>query len=84
MQRILTEEEYEALINQGQAERIRLKKVLQDLCIQVANHMPVSRSYSPESAPSPWGCILTNHQMEYCDHCPAKDSCPNDHKEWSK
>jgi hypothetical protein len=88
MQYILTEEEYNKL-RWDREYTIGLKKeILQDLCTEIADTMPVKRPYdAPEEEPRPWGCLLTMQkkgQEYYCDLCPVQKICPHDDKEWSQ
>lgn len=80
MQYILSEEEYEKLINEAKEQKIIAKKKLQDLCTKVADHMPVY--FWDRDEPAPWMCI---HSIEdwYCDECPVQEVCPST-KQYSK
>ena len=84
MQYLLTQEEYDALRARQQHEIALSTKKLQKLCTEIANTMPVKRSWDPKAEPSPWGCILTEKHEHYCDLCPVQEICPEPHKEWSK
>lgn len=90
MQYLLSEIEYQALVNQGKAEAVKVKHALQKACTLAALHTPARtvKDYSKPGFPSTkvaWGCILDKTSgMEYCDCCPVKDICPNEWKEWSK
>lgn len=86
MQYLLTQQEYELLTR---AKRLRTdgeKAELQALCTLAARHIPaITPSYPADAKPRPWGCILVREdRIEYCDECPAREVCPNEHKEWSK
>jgi len=84
MQYLLTQEEYDALRNAGQAEKQQIKDTLQDLCTKVADHMPVMWGWSKNEEAKPWGCILTRNSDWYCDACPVRKVCPYPRKELSK
>lgn len=77
MQYILSQEEFD-LLNQkariGEATPDRAR--LLDLCMLVANHVPL------DDGPV-WGCILSDTGTEYCDECPAAKICPYSDKQWS-
>jgi len=85
MQFILSEEEYEALLEKGsQKDFIRLNnKALQELCTQIADTMPIKWSWG-EDKPKPWGCIHSAKDYEwYCDDCPVQNICPSN-KQYSQ
>jgi len=92
MQYILTESEMLDL--QQKAERaLKLPNhELQELCTQIAITMPISVPDWETRGHKPWGCILINpargrstpNYIPYCDKCPVREICPNEHKEWSK
>lgn len=80
MMRVLTEDEYQALVNAGREAQRKLADTLQDLCTRVANHEPVEKNHG-----RPWECILTATSYHpYCDYCPVIDVCPSDQKDYSK
>jgi hypothetical protein len=92
MQRLLTEEEYEALISQGDVARRECRDTIQKLCTEVANTKPIipgwvtRRGEEDDYEPKPWGCILNKEPLNhpgYCDECPVQDECPCTYKEWS-
>jgi len=80
MQYILSEEEYQDLLDKAKEQKILAKKKLQDLCTKVANHMPVL--YWGRKEPEPWGCMRSIDDW-YCDDCPVQDVCPS-LKQYSK
>ena len=83
MQYILNEEEYKTLNNKRSYEISLSKKKLQDLCTNIANHMPVQEGWYKGK---PWKCIL-NDDMEYewyCDDCPVQQICPYEYKSYSQ
>lgn len=85
MQYILTEDEYQKLLNTGKKREDLNQKELQDFCTRVANELPIKFWNNKEA--KPWGCLLTyggQDQEWYCDECPAQDVCPYPYKEWSK
>lgn len=88
MMYILTQEEYDKLL---QAKAIRSKsenEKLQKLCTQIADTMPIRWLWGEgKNVPTPWGCLLTassNGDEWYCDQCPVRTICPNDRKSFSK
>ena len=83
MQYLLSAEEYNALLNREKAIKIELSGIIQDLCIQVCNHLPV-QGYNKDTAPKPWGCVLTSRDRRYCDKCPVRIACPYPNKPLSK
>lgn len=88
MMYLLTEEEYQDLL-QKKHEHIKLARTkLQNLCIKIADEMPVLWGWGDNpDIPKPWGCILTKETPSYewyCDNCPVADICPNPNKHWSK
>lgn len=61
------------------------KKIIQDLCSQVADNLPVVVPWDGGlNEKLPWGCILTKEGDGVCDGCPVQDVCPHPHKSWSK
>lgn len=85
MQYILTQEEYDTLLETKKAKLQLEDRELQDLCTKIAKEMPVQCSWNKTGRPSPWGCILDSEEPEeYCDDCPVQDICPNDYKGYSK
>ena len=86
MQYLLTQQEYEALHREKKLRTDGEKAKLQALCTLAAKHIPAfTPAWPADAKPTPWGCILDpGSRMEYCDDCPARDVCPNEHKEWSK
>jgi hypothetical protein len=84
MQYVLTQEEYDALRARQEHELTLSRAKLQKLCTNIADTMPVKRSWDPKAEPAPWGCILTEKHEHYCDLCPVQEICPESDKEWSK
>ena len=88
MQYILTQEEYNSLVNSNNLFEEKHKEMVQKLCTLVAMNMPITPRWcrkDKEYVPEPWGCILVpDSQMEYCDDCPVQKECPNRYKHWSK
>lgn len=90
MQYILSEQEYIQLKSEPDVVRHKSGVIIQQLCTQVANHMPVPRPWAGKDAePKPWGCILTPKELTrsnpgYCDDCPVTEICPHGAKRWSK
>ena len=88
MQILLTEAEYDELLDtKKQTTKADVKK-LQEFCTRVADELPVLwEGWVTKTVKEPWGCILTperDHHEWYCDSCPAQGVCPNPHKSWSK
>lgn len=86
MQYILSQEEYDNLLNKGKDREQQNIDVLQELCTMVADHMPIKNSWMDEDDPmEPWRCILTVEDWEhYCDECPVRKLCPYKYKNYSK
>lgn len=83
MQFLLTEEEYQDLINLNEKLKEDMRETLQDLCSKVADNMPVI--FWGNKEPKIWGCWKTGMpHMTYCDACPVKKVCPAEFKRWSK
>ena len=85
MQILLTQEEYDTLLEQKQVRDVVLTDQLQEICTLAAKHIPVERWWCEGEPSSPWGCILdksSNHS--YCDECPVAKICPHEFKQWSK
>jgi len=85
MQYLLTEEEYVKLIKVKKGYADITKENLQRLCIMIAEHYPVTRSWDKANK-NPWGCILSDNGKNpgYCDQCPVTLNCPNKNKSFSK
>ena len=88
MQYLLTQEEYYKL-KEDREYIIGLKKeLLQDLCTEIADTMPIKWSWGEgKEKPKPWGCVLTVQKKGlewYCDDCPVQKICPHDDKAWSQ
>jgi hypothetical protein len=84
MKYLLSEKEYNELINRNKEKNIATELIIQNLCMRVAKYEPVDCwRNQPDGTPIPWGCVLDD-SMEYCDECPVQDVCPNKFKRWSK
>ena len=89
MQILLTQQEYDDLVNARKKAFAEVDGALQDLCTKVCDHMPVSVKWIEDGKPQPWGCILTHGEDGnpdddwYCDHCPVQKVCPGQ-KHYSK
>lgn len=82
MKYILSQEEYDELVNQAANREKELQSTLQALCTRVANSEPVKEGWYEGKI---WGCILTKtNDFGYCDRCPVQDVCPYEWKAWSK
>jgi hypothetical protein len=82
MQYILTEEEYNTLLNSGKIRKKEDQDTINRLCQMVADNKLVTVHWSKEIAP--WGCIHTRGKDNwYCDECPVKKMCGLP-KNWSK
>lgn len=91
MQYLLTDTEYNELVERGRYRKASLDANLQAFCTRIANELPISgwhANYGGKDGKKPWGCIITeaktNNQDWYCDDCPSKEICPYEGKEWSK
>lgn len=85
MQYILTQEEYDALLQRKEVSLRLSKSKLQQLCSKIADTMPIKRPWARGADPEPWGCILTHKgSLHYCDECPVREICPEGHKEYSQ
>lgn len=84
MKYILTEAEYTELKQAHSARAKAASDRLQEICVLAAQHIPVSRDWSEDKTPRPWGCILATPSPHYCDDCPVSEICPNPRKRWSK
>lgn len=95
MQYILTEKEYNDLLNKGKKREDINTKELQELCTLAAEHVPVKWGWGEKPDPKPWGCIIPLIEeaeregeciddLWYCDKCPAQKMCPYEWKEYSK
>lgn len=85
MQYVLTEEEYRCMTQVKALLTLDQRKKLQDLCTFAATHVPV-QGCRVDGTKKPWGCILNGDLSQsavFCDHCPAQELCPNEHKRWS-
>ena len=81
MKYLLSQEEYDELVNRGAKREQELEATLQELCTRVADSELVKEGWY---AGRVWGCILTKKEEWYCDDCPVNDVCPHRYKEWSK
>jgi len=88
MKYILSQEEYDALLNTKKDEIKLGKAKLQKLCTTIADTMPIKLSWGQwKETPTPWGCMLTEESKGeewYCDSCPVDEICPCSHKHWSQ
>lgn len=89
MQYILTQSELDSYRDLEKRAYEHLHKIIQDLCIEIAEHKPIIVSRNKDMKPEPWGCILVKHPKPmlnsgYCDECPVNKICPYPDKEWSK
>ena len=84
MQYILSQEEFDALVEKSERDEKKYQADLQKLCTLCADNIPISGEWGVwKDTPTPWGCILTDDDW-YCDKCPVQDMCPNKYKQWSK
>ena len=84
MQYILTEAEYDNLLDTAKKASKSDTANLQAFCTRVANELPVYCGWG-DALKRPWMCVLTEKKKEwYCDSCPARAVCPSEHKKWSK
>ena len=86
MKYILTEQEYNAMVNRVDDITNKYLQDVQQLCIEVAVHKPI-RLFGIQDPAITHGCILADdpeQQSECCDECPVSLMCPNDNKKWSK
>jgi len=89
MQYILTEEEYQQLVDAPKLIEQEKDKIIMALCRRVANTEIVKVSWmtydeSKGHVPEPWGCILDAASEWYCNECPVRKICPYEHKNFSK
>lgn len=81
MKYILTEEEYEKLKKDQLGVSILKSKKFQEFCTLAANKIPVKRPWDENGEKeTPWGCIINNADVVYCDLCPAIKFCQYEHK----
>jgi hypothetical protein len=86
MMYILTEKEYNDLVNKRAKVELGDTKKLQKLCTKIANEMPVKWGWGGAD-PKPWGCFITaveKGEEWFCDTCPVQSICPYDDKRWSQ
>lgn len=83
MQYILSQEEYDALIEEKENHIQMSNAQLQKLCTKIADEMPVKWGWGGPD-PKPWGCLITQDDEWYCDKCPVQEICPHEWKSWSK
>jgi hypothetical protein len=81
VQYILSQEEYDALIDKGNTTIAKNKELVQALCTKVADLEIVTAGWYKGK---PWGCVKSTEEEWYCDDCPVKDLCPERYKPWSK
>ena len=88
MQYILTQEEIDKIHYDHEAVITELNSTIQELCIEVACNSPVNEvdrdRYNRQGSLKPWGCILVDRNVGYCDLCPVRKVCPNKKKSYSK
>jgi len=82
MQYILTQKEYDKLLNGIENEREKLKTIIETLCTDVTNNKPIL--YWGNKKPKIWECIRTNPHASYCDECSVQNVCPYKFKQYSK
>ena len=82
MQYILTQEEYDNLLNKGKEREQMNNDDLQKLCTMVADHMPIR--FNDGEPMKPWGCGINKGFIWICDGCPVKKLCPYKFKKFSK
>lgn len=83
MQFILTEEEYDKLLNEIEQGNQKHHKLINDLCQMVADHKPIEEWPGTKQNPVPWGCYKSSEEEWYCDNCPVQKVC-RETKVWSK
>lgn len=89
MQYIFTEEEYKTLLeNKEKIDEKKTNKLL-NVCINVADTMPITYRNDKHGIQQPWGCMITYirkgvNQEWYCDQCPVNEICPYEGKRFSK
>lgn len=83
MQYLLTEHEFNELHEAINRHVVEHTNMVQDLCIQVAEHRPIKNPWNTTKPEHPWGCVITGSQV-HCDHCPVQEQCPNPRKSYSK
>jgi len=82
---VLSQEEYDKVLQDIRDAETAKKETIQRLCSQVCDILPIKDKYRPDDDPHPWGCILTEGpNCGYCDQCPVQDDCPSKDKNWSK
>jgi hypothetical protein len=83
---ILSQKEYDDLLERAVKVEAENTRELQEFCTMVADTLPIKWTWGEgKDTPTPWGCILTEVDVEwYCDQCPAQKVCPHQYKEWSK
>lgn len=84
MQYILSQEEYSNLLKKKEENSRLTKKKLQELCTDISDNLPIAITWASGLPKRPWGCIITAKREHYCDECPVREICPNDHKNFSK
>ena len=80
MQYLLNEQEYNRL---AKADPAAYENIINDLCRDVANHMPIDQDGDLLKAKLPWTCVRDNPH-HYCDHCPVKIHCRHSARRFSK
>lgn len=90
MQYILTEQEYNQLVNETKSIKEEYRNTINDLCQMVADNMPIAGWHAKydknktTEGKSPWGCIKSEEYSWYCDDCPVKHICLEKNKRFSK
>ena len=86
MQYVLTEQEYQELLDAKEKAEESEKKRLQEVCTLAADSIPV-KVYWDKEGKQPWGCLHTREKEDgmewYCDGCPVREFCPS-RKRYSK
>lgn len=81
MQYILTEEEYNSLVDKRSTDDKKLVARLQEACTIIADTQVITKGWAKGRV---WGCVLSTYEEHYCDECPAEHLCPLENKAWSK
>lgn len=86
MQYILTEKEYQEIVEYKEKELKEKDDIINKLCQDVCNYKPITGDWGKwEEEPNkhPWGCIHSQDEEWYCDECPVQDYCSLPHN-WSQ
>lgn len=80
MQYILSEEEYQDLVEAKKKAEEAVRDRLQKVCTMAADQIPI-KVYWNKKEKEPWGCIHTREMEDgyewYCDNCPVRKLCPS-------